>query len=108
MGERQNARRVFEIQNRAAFKEKEARFDDPFRNRKYSMPHQITAFRSGKNMRVEIAYAIPTGKLKAGDDRIIVMDEGLFMFDYRWRDIYRNVRPIAQEKPKGGNARSIC
>ena len=94
----------FEIQNRAAFKEKEARFVDPFQNRKYSMPHQITAFRSGKNMRMEIAYAIPTGKLKANDDRVIVMDEGLFMFDYRWQDIYRNVRPIAQEKPKGGNA----
>ena len=94
----------FEIQNRAAFKEKEARFDDPFRNRKYSMPHQITAFRSGKNMRMEIAYAIPTGKLKSNDDQMIVMDDGLFMFDYRWRDIYRNVRPLGQEKPKGGNA----
>ena len=94
----------FEIQNRAAFKEKEARFVDPFQNRKYSMPHQITAFRSGKNMRMEIAYAIPTGKLKANDDQMIVMDDGLFMFDYLWRDIYRNVRPLGQKKPKGGNA----
>ena len=94
----------FEIQNRAAFKEKEARFVDPFQNRKYSMPHQITAFRAGKNMRMEIAYAIPTGKLKAKNDQMIVMDEGLFMFDYLWRDIYRNIRPIEQKKPKGGNA----
>ena len=96
----------FEIQNRAAFKKKEARFVDPFQNRKYSMPHQITAFRSGsgKNMRVEIAYAIPTGKLKVNDDQMIVMDDGLFMFDYRWQDIYRNIRPLGQKKPKGGNA----
>ena len=94
----------FEIQNRAAFKKKEARFVDPFQKRKYSMPYQITAFRSGKNMRMEIAYAIPTGKLKANDDQMIVMDDGLFMFDYRWQDIYRNIRPLGQEKPKGGNA----
>ena len=94
----------FEIQNRAAFKKKEARFVDPFQKRKYSMPYQITAFRAGKNMRMEIAYAIPTGKLKANDDRMIVMDDGLFMFDYRWQDIYRNIRPLGQEKPKGGNA----
>ena len=94
----------FEIQNRAAFKKQEARFVDPFQNRKYSMPHQITAFRSGKNMRMEIAYAIPTGKLKANDDQMIVMDEGLFMFDYLWRDLYRNVRPIGQKRPSGKNA----
>ena len=94
----------FEIQNRAAFKKKEARFVDPFQKRKYSMPYQITAFRAGKNMRMEIAYAIPTGKLKANDDQMIVMDDGLFMFDYRWQDIYRNIRPLGQEKPKGGNA----
>ncbi len=96
----------FEIQNRAAFKKKEARFVDPFQNRKYSMPHQITAFRagSGKDMRMEIAYAIPTDKLKANKDEMIVMDDGLFMFDYRWQDIYRNIRPLGQKKPENGNA----
>ncbi len=94
----------YDIQNRAAFKKVEARFVDPFHSRKYTLPHQITAFRAGKNMRLEIAYAIPTSKLKANDDQMIVMDEGLFMFDYRWRDIYRNVRPIGQKRPSGRNA----
>ncbi len=94
----------FEIQNRAAFKKKEARFVDPFQSRKYTLPHQITAFRAGKNMRLEIAYAIPTDKLKANDDEMIVMDDGLFMFDYLWRDIYRKVRPLGQKQPAKGNA----
>ena len=55
-------------------------------------------------MRLEIAYAIPTSKLKANDDQMIVMDEGLFMFDYLWRDIYRKVRPLGQKRPSGRNA----
>ncbi len=94
----------YDIKNRSAFKKVEAHFVDPFHSRKYTLPHQITAFRAGKNMRVEIAYAIPTGKLKANDDQMIVMDEGLFMFDYLWRDLYRNVRPIGQKRPSGKNA----
>ena len=94
----------YDIQNRAAFKKVEARFVDPFHSRKYTLPHQITAFRSGKNMRMEIAYAIPTNKLKANDDQMIVMDDGLFMFDYLWRDIYRKVRPLGQKRPSGKNA----
>ena len=94
----------YDIQNRAAFKKVEARFVDPFHSRKYTLPYQITAFRAGKNMRMEIAYAIPTNKLKANDDQMIVMDDGLFMFDYRWRDIYRKVRPLGQKRPSGKNA----
>ena len=94
----------YDIKNRSAFKKVEAHFVDPFHSRKYTLPHQITAFRAGKNMRMEIAYAIPTGKLKANDDQMIVMDEGLFMFDYLWRDLYRNVRPIGQKRPSGKNA----
>ena len=94
----------YDIQNRAAFKKVEARFVDPFHSRKYAMPHQITAFRSGKNIRMEIAYAIPTDKLKANDDQMIVMDDGLFMFDYLWRDIYRKVRPLGQKRPSGRKA----
>ena len=92
----------YEIQNRAAFKEKEARFVDPFQSRKYSLPHQITAFRSGEQMRLEIAYAIPLDKLKASDEQALVMDDGLFLFDYLWRDIYRNVRPLGQKQPTAG------
>ncbi|MDE2799972.1 MAG: GWxTD domain-containing protein [Gemmatimonadota bacterium] len=94
----------YDIQNRAAFKKVEARFVDPFHSRKYTLPHQITAFRTGKNMRMEIAYAIPTNKLKANDDQMIVVDDGLFMFDYLWRDIYRKVRPLGQKRPSGKNA----
>ena len=94
----------YDIKNRSAFKKVEAHFVDPFHSRKYTLPHQITAFRAGKNMRMEIAYAIPTGKLKANDDQMIVMDEGLFMFDYLWRDLYRNVRPLGQKRPSGRNA----
>ena len=94
----------YDIKNRSAFKKVEAHFVDPFHSRKYTLPHQITAFRAGKNMRMEIAYAIPTGKLKANDDQMIVMDEGLFMFDYLWRDLYRNVRPLGQKRPSGKNA----
>ena len=94
----------YDIQNRAAFKKVEARFVDPFHSRKYTLPHQITAFRAGKNMRMEIAYAIPTNKLKANDNQMIVMDDGLFMFDYLWRDIYRKVRPLGQKRPSGKNA----
>ena len=92
----------YEIQNRAAFKEKEARFVDPFQSRKYSLPHQITAFRAGEQMRLEIAYAIPLDKLKASDEQALVMDDGLFLFDYLWRDIYRNVRPLGQKQPAVG------
>ena len=92
----------FEIRNRAAFKEKEARFVDPFQSRKYSLPHQLTAFRSGDQMRLEIAYAIPLDKLKASDAQALVMDDGLFLFDYLWRDIYRNVRPLGQKQPAEG------
>ena len=62
----------YDIQNRSAFKKVEARFVDPFHSRKYTLPHQITAFREGRNMRMEIAYAIPTEQIKGkrrSDDR---------------------------------------
>jgi hypothetical protein len=94
----------FEIQNRAAFKKKEARFVDPFQKRKYSLPHQIAAFRQGKDMRLEIAYAIPTSKLKADENQMILMDDGLFMFDHMWRDIHRKVRPLGQKQHAEGKS----
>ncbi|MDP6038044.1 MAG: GWxTD domain-containing protein, partial [Candidatus Latescibacteria bacterium] len=91
----------FEIQNRAAFKKEEARFVDPFQSRKYTIPHQIAAFREGNQIRMELAYAIPTSKLKANDDDMVVIDDGLFLFDYAWRDVYRKVRPLGQKRQAG-------
>ena len=91
----------FEIQNRAAFKKEEARFVDPFQNRKYTIPHQIAAFREGKQIRMELAYAIPTSKLEANEEDVVVIDDGLFLFDHSWRGIYRKVKPMGQKRQEG-------
>jgi hypothetical protein len=51
-----------------------------------------------------MAYAIPTSRLKPTDDSMLIMDDGLFMFDSRWREVYRKIRPIGQKQPTSAKA----
>ena len=43
------------------------RYVDPYRRKKYSMPHQVVAFQDGDSIRVEISSAVPKARLKVSE-----------------------------------------
>jgi len=78
---------------REVYKKTEPRFLDPFRLVKYSMPYQITAFRDGDSIRVELSYALPRARLRVpGSDKAVRVEDGLFLFDATWEEVCRDVR----------------
>lgn len=70
-----------------------ARYVDPYRNRKYILPHQVSAFREGDSVRVELSYAIPKNKLGAsGTQKIVDLEDGFFLFDEKWEEVFKKTR----------------
>lgn len=66
------------------------RYVDPYGPQKYSVPHQIASFKDGDSLRVELAYALPRYNVTVSDsDRSIAIENGVFLFDDRWDEVYR-------------------
>ncbi|MSS72840.1 MAG: GWxTD domain-containing protein [Candidatus Latescibacteria bacterium] len=88
------------------FRDTPPRYVDPYRGKKYSVPHQVAAFRQGDSVRVEFSYAIPKGRLRTSDsDSLVDLEDGVFLFDERWKEVYRDPRrftrlklPVLQEQ----------
>lgn len=80
------------------------RVDDPYRRQKYSMPHLVTAFRDGDQVRLELAYAIPQNRLKTNTAGDLYISDGLFAFDNNWNEVYTKpvdvILPITQSQAK--------
>ena len=77
---------------REIFRKEPPRYVDPFRTKKYSLPHLVVGFREADSVRVEIACAIPSFRLKAGQNAYgVQVDNGVFLFDEDWEETYRDV-----------------
>ncbi len=74
---------------RQVFHDTPQRYIDPYRERRYRMPHQVAAFRQGDSIRVEFAYAIPKARVRVSDpDGFMVLEDGVFLFDEQWDQVY--------------------
>ncbi len=66
------------------------RYIDPYGRMKYRVPHQVASFKDGDSLRVELAYALPRYNGTVSDsDRSIAIENGVFLFDERWDEVYR-------------------
>ena len=73
------------------FERRPSRFVDPYREKKYSMPHQLAAFRAGDSVRVELSYAVPKGKLRVSERGATAeLENGIFVYDGAWEEVYRH------------------
>jgi len=71
-------------------------FIDPYKNRKYNVPHQVVAFKTPDGIRLEIAYALPRERfLSLG---AVDMEDGLFIFDEAWHQVYQDVRHMQLDR----------
>ena len=73
------------------FKRTAQRYADPFRHLKYSLPYQVAAFRDAGKIRLEVAYAIAKARLKVYGAGAVDLQDGLFLFDYDWKEVSRAV-----------------
>lgn len=80
---------LFWMRDKEAFEKQPPRFIDPFGKQKYCLPHLTAVFREKDSVRVELAYAVPVVKLDYADS--VKLDDGLFVFDSGWNDVYRGV-----------------
>ena len=66
------------------------RYVDPYGRKKYSVPYQMASFRYGDSLRVELAYALPKYNVTVSvSDRSIALENGIFLFDEKWDEVYR-------------------
>lgn len=86
---------LFVMRDKEAFKKQPPRFVDPFTKQKYSLPHLTAVFRESDSVRVELAYAVPLVKLDYADS--VHLDDGLFVFDNGWNDVYRRIFRVENE-----------
>lgn len=85
---------------RHVFRDTPQRYIDPYRNRKYQMPFQVAAFQERDSIRVEFAYAIPKARVRLSDPNGFVdLEDGVFLFDERWDQVYRRKIDVAMQWP---------
>ncbi len=78
------------VSGRYTFNHEPTHYRDPYRHRKYRIPYQVASFKDGDNYRVELAYALPKYNVSASDaDSGFVLENGVFVFDENWDEIYR-------------------
>jgi GWxTD domain-containing protein len=73
------------------------RYIDPYIRVKYSAPYQILAFKEPANIRLEIAYALPSKRFNAQSS---TLDDGLFIFDSNGREIDKQIQQADVQWPK--------
>lgn len=87
---------------REVFQKAPARFIDPYLDQKYSVPHQVAAFREHDSIRIEVSYALPRSELSIFRRRLIrpaspmveidphevlMLEDGIFLFDTHWEKV---------------------
>ena len=74
---------------RYTFNHRPTHYMDPFRFSKYRIPYQVSSFKDGDSLRVELAYAVPKFSVSTSDaDSGFVLENGVFVFD-DWEEVYR-------------------
>ena len=85
---------------RHVFRDTPQRYIDPYRDRKYRIPRQIAAFQEDDSIRVEFAYAIPKTRVRLSEpNRFLDLEDGVFLFDERWDEVYRKKMDVATRWP---------
>ena len=73
------------------FRKTAQRFVDPYLERKYTLPYQITAFEEQDSVRVELSYMIPKDRLTENPETgKVSFWDGVFFFDQQWNDTYND------------------
>lgn len=76
---------------------KQSRYVDPYKNHKYTTPHQILAFKETGGVRLEIAYALPSNRFQS---QTATVDDGLFIFDPTGQEIDKQIHQSTIQWPK--------
>ncbi len=75
---------------RYTFNHRPTHYMDPFRFSKYRIPYHVASFKDDDSVRVELAYVVPKYNVSASDaDSGFVLENGVFVFDENWDEIYR-------------------
>ncbi len=85
---------------RHIYRDTPQRYIDPYREKKYQMPHQVAAFQERDSIRVEFAYAIPKDRVRLSEPNGFVdLEDGVFLFDEQWDQVYRRKMDVAMQWP---------
>lgn len=85
---------------REVFQDTPQRYIDPYREQKYQMPFQVAAFQERDSIRVEFAYAIPKTRVRLSEPNGFVdLEDGVFLFNERWDQVYRRKMDVAMQWP---------
>ncbi len=85
---------------RNVFRDTPQRYIDPYREKKYQMPHQVAAFQEDDSIRVEFAYAIPKARVRLSEPSgFLDLEDGVFLFDEKWDEVFRKRKDIATRWP---------
>ena len=86
--------------SQAIFDRQKPRFVDPYLRQKYTLPHQVAAFRDGDSIRVEISYVIPKARMRmdASDGTVFIAD-GSFLFNADWEEVCRKTSTVKLKLP---------
>ena len=83
------------------FRKTAQRFVDPYLERKYTLPYQITAFEEQNRMRVELSYMIPKDRLTENPETgKVSFWDGVFFFDQQWNDMYNDRKSKTLSLPR--------
>ena len=90
---------------RQVFQDTPQRYLDPYRELKYHMPRQVAAFQEDDSIRVEFAYAIPKARVQVNEpESLLDLEDGVFLFDERWDEVYRKKMDVTMQWPEFDNA----
>lgn len=76
---------------------KTPRYIDPYRRQKYTVPHQVLAFKEDDQVRLEVTYALPKRRFKT---ETATLDNALFIFDANGRKVGQQVQQAILQWPK--------
>ncbi|MCY3766471.1 MAG: GWxTD domain-containing protein [Gemmatimonadetes bacterium] len=97
---RRNLRATPQPPSRHVFRDTPQRYIDPYRELKYRMPYQVSAFQERDSIRVEFAYAIPKARVQVSrTDGLLDLEDGVFLFDEHWDQVYRRKLDVEMQWP---------
>ncbi len=87
--------------SRYVFNHQPTHFMDPYGRFKYRIPFQIAIFKDGDSRRLELAYALPEYNVSlSNSDRTIAIENGVFVFDEEWEEVYRKHSDLELKWPE--------
>ena len=101
--------RTLEEASHHTFRKTAQRFIDPYLQRKYTLPYQITTFEEQNKMRVELSYMIPKDRLTENPETgKVSFWDGVFLFDQQWNDMYNDHKSRTLTLPQPQSAQNAA